>query len=212
MNEEQIDELIQLELRYTEQNQCPGCSGGDECSHCKPVSFHLSRLGFLSERNQFDLSNAELLAIAMLTMRGYNIINGNESSGAPLRDKLLAYLDNALIKLPICNADLLYRQDKYANSDDYTIGNISTWNRSLTASLDDFETNLGVKFLITPLPEEQTRAHCIYKLYDVDICNRDIIGEYQVNFRPETCFSVIDKNDRGDFVEINLREIPSISE
>lgn len=208
MNEEQIDELIQLELRYTKLNQCPGCSDGDECYSCRPVSFHLSMLDALRHRNRFGLSNAELLAIAMLTMKGYDIINGNEGSGAFLRDKLLAYLDNALIKLPICNADPLYRQDRYANPDDYTIGNTSTWNRSLTASLEDFETNSGVKFLITPLPEELTRAHCIYELYDVNIDNCDIIGEYQVNFRPRTHFMVIDKNDRGGFVEINLQEIP----
>lgn len=212
MNDEQIDELIQLELRYTELNQCPGCSGCDECYSCRPVSSHLSRIDTLRDRNQFDLSNAELLSIVMLTVKGYDIINGNENSAAPLRGKLIAYLDNALMKLPVCNADLLYRQDKYADPNDYTIGNTSTWNRSLTASLEDFETNLGVKFLITPLPEGQTRARCIYRLCDVDIGNPNVIGEYQVNFRPETCFSVIDKNDRGDFVEINLREIPSISE
>ena len=83
------------------------------------------------------------------------------------------------------------------------VGDVITFPYNLTCTNFDWHQDKDKNvYVITPLPDGNTKAHNLYEIYEHG-------DEKQVNFLRETSFKVtkIEKTKGSDFVKIHLEEI-----
>ena len=123
-----------------------------------------------------------------------------------LEHALCHLLDTILDKLPSANFDCLGRFDTYSDISDYKENTTINIGYYLTAT----PRNLGnvaetkVIWIITPLPKEDTKARCIFPIYDIPG-----IPEYQVNFKRNTKFHIdkIEKTSASSYPLLYVTEL-----
>lgn len=94
----------------------------------------------------------------------------------PFAISLWQILDQALEKMPLCQSEKLYRACVYEDRDDFVLGELFEPGYSVTTSADSSWLDKPVnKYVIKPLPPEQTKARSIYSVFNK-------AGEYQVSF------------------------------
>ena len=108
-------------------------------------------------------------------------------------------LNDIILKSPKNTATILYRFLEPEDKRDLHIGEVYTPEYSLTTTIDDWEQNVDV-YIITPLDENNTQAHEIFRL----VFNQN---ENQVNFIKGTKFLVTDIKQKGDNKIFYLREL-----
>lgn len=102
----------------------------------------------------------------------------------PFANNLCKILDNALEKMPRSECDKLYRACVYEDRDDFEIGELFEPGYSVTTSADSSWRDKSVnRYVIKPLPPEQTKARSIYL-----VLNK--ADEYQVSFLSTTRFEI----------------------
>ena len=165
-----------------------------------PVSFHLQCLDKLkqdkkSEIQTYNLNDSELLSILLLMGSAFSLINGCLYTDCcdDLERALHECLDSALLKLPKCTTSILYRQDRYWKIEEITEKQIIKIPAYFTTSLEDYENTTNIKWIITPLNNELTKAHNLFEIYDPG--DELEHKEWQVNFERNTEF-VIDKIEK----------------
>ena len=76
-----------------------------------------------------------------------------------------------------------------------------------TTSIDDFDNAHSIKWIIEPLPEGQTKAYEIYKIYNHgEDCP---YPEYQVEFERGTKFEITDIKKGKEYNVVHIKELPS---
>ena len=102
-------------------------------------------------------------------------------------------MDKALRKVPKNTHPVLYANDGFMRGNN-RIGDIFTITGFFTTSKDDFDNAHSIKWIIEPLPEGQTKAHEIYKIYNHgEDCP---YPEYQVEFERGAKFEITDIKKR----------------
>lgn len=101
-------------------------------------------------------------------------------------------LYSLIAKSPTFTGTILYRFCVSEDKIDFKIGQDYTCPHSLTTTCDNWDKDTN-RYIITPLPKSQTKAHSIFKIYNHG-------EENQVNFLPNTSFVIT------DIVEIPKRE------
>ena len=159
-----------------------------------PISFHNQCLDELKRNSQakiqkYGLNDSELLSLLLLMGNAYSLIQECLYTGNcnELAQSLHECLDSALLKLPKCDAEKLYRRedDFRRKIDDIKTGGTITIPAYFTTSLDDFEDAQNIVWIITPLKKELTKARNLFEIYNP-------ADEYQVNFERNTSFIVKD--------------------
>lgn len=154
------------------------------------------------------LTETEILSIVILEGFGSQLIQTSlydPSKSNALTEALIESLDNALMKTPANTHSVLYANDGYIRYDN-KIGDIFTVIGYFTTSKDDFDNANQTKWIIKPLPQDKTKAHEIYRIYNHgDTCP---YPEWQVEFERGTSFKIADikKGKRYDIVYIE--ELP----
>lgn len=87
-------------------------------------------------------------------------------------------------KAPVFEGDTLYRFCVNEDCIDFEIGQKNKFPYSLTTTTDNWNHDTN-RYIIRPLPKEQTHAHCLYLMHAHG-------HENQVNFLPNTSFIVTD--------------------
>ncbi len=168
---------------------------------------NLKSLGVL-HADEFSLSDIEALSIVMLEGFSSSILQEaayNPQKSNELLDTLLAALNNAIIKAPRHSHTPLYINDGFERCNN-KVGNIFNVKGYLTTSVDDFDNASFVKWIVEPLPNEVTRSHEIYKIYNHGE-EFGAIPEYQVEFERNTPFEIVDiqKGEKYDTIFIKER-------
>ena len=157
-------------------------------------------------RNDFRLSDVEVLSIVMLEGFDYDIIQKpafNENLLDDFNEILINSLDCALLKIPKTNYNTLYRQDKYYCKIPEA-GEILVFKGFLTASKDDYDNTHNIKWIITPLSNGLTKAHDIYRVYNHGYnCP---YPEWQVQFERNTSFIVTQVETKKNHTEVYITE------
>jgi len=112
-------------------------------------------------------------------------------------------LNNIVKKAPLNNDKILYRFCCDYDPNDMKVGDVITFPYNLTCTNFDWHQDKEKNvYVITPLPDGNTKAHNLYEIYEHG-------DEKQVNFLRETSFKVtkIEKTKGSDFVKIHLEEI-----
>ena len=151
------------------------------------------------------LSKVEILSIVVLLGNKPELIqmaafNPNKSN--KFTKKIVGLLDSALLKVPKCTEPVLYRMDSYDNAVHEEKENICI-KGFFTTSKDDFDNTNSIKWIITPLPPEKTKAHEIYRVYNHGYDRT--YPEYQIEFERGSSFTItkIEDNDRYRTIYIN---------
>ena len=93
-------------------------------------------------------------------------------------------LYSLIAKSPTFTGTILYRFCVSEDKLDFKIGQHYTCPHSLTTTCDNWDKDTN-RYIITPLPKSQTKAHSIFKIYNHG-------EENQVNFLPNTSFVITD--------------------
>lgn len=157
--------------------------------------------------NNYALTEEEMLFIIMLEGFEYRLIQEaafNEKLNTPYTNRILNGLDSALNKIPQTSHNTLYRQDSY-----YTnipqIGDIININGYWTTSIEDFDNTNHIKWIITTLPQAETKAHNIYNVYNHGVdCGS---AEWQVEYERGSKFRVDNIIQHERYTEIFVTEI-----
>lgn len=155
------------------------------------------------------LSEIEILSIVILEGFGSSqFIQGaafDSNKSTALTSALISSLDSALLKIPKCQHQLLYANDgfeRYKNK----VGDIFTVQGYLTTSTDDYDNAHSIKWVVTPLAPNCTRAHEIYRVYNHgDDCP---YPENQVEFRRATPFEITKIEEGDSYDTVYIRELP----
>ena len=178
------------------------------------LDFHIKAMQSLRDKNKihytdFNLTDLEALSIVILEGFGSRLIQEslyNPYKSNDLTKILVQNLDEALRKTPKNTHPLLYANDGYMRGNN-RIGDVFTVQGFFTTSKDDFDNAHSIKWIIEPLPEAQTKAHEIYRIYNHgEDCP---YPEYQVEFERKTKFEVIDIRKQNEYDVIYVRELPS---
>ena len=97
-------------------------------------------------------------------------------------------LDSLILKAPIYQGRILYRNLTSHDPVDFQPGDIYMPSHSLTTSIEDFKRNRD-SYVITTLGAEKTHAHCLYHIYNKN-------NELQVNFVKGTQFQIIKTGEK----------------
>ena len=87
-----------------------------------------------------------------------------------------------------------------------SIGEEFTIDGYWTTSKDDFDNTKNIKWIITPLPHKDTKAHNIYEVYNHG-ATANSIGEFQVEFERGAKFKVNKIIKCTNFTEVHVSEI-----
>ena len=155
------------------------------------------------------LTEAEILSIIILEIRGSSqLIQAplyDPTKSNALKKALIGNLDSALQKVPANTHSVLYANDGYIRCDN-KIDDIFTVTGYLTTSTDDFDNATQTKWIIKPLPQDKTRAHEIYRIYNHgDTCP---YPEWQVEFERGTSFIITDIKKGNGHDIVYIEELP----
>lgn len=154
------------------------------------------------------LTETEILSIVILEGFGSQLIQTSlydPSKSNALMEALIESLDNALMKTPANTHSVLYANDGYIRYDN-KIGDIFTVIGYLTTSKDDFDNATQTKWIIKPLPQDKTKAHEIYHIYNHgDTCP---YPEWQVEFERGTSFKIADIKKGKGYDIVYIEELP----
>ena len=169
---------------------------------------NLERTGRIHNPNS-DLTESELLSIVILEGFGSSRLIQSAaytpSTSNPFKQALIDSLDSALRKIPKCTHRTLYANNGYEKFKNH-VGENFTVAGFLTTSKDDFCNARRIKWIITPLPPHQTRAHEIYHIYNHgDDCDN---AEWQVEFERNTSFKVTRIVKGKSFDTVYIEELP----
>lgn len=157
--------------------------------------------------NNYGLTEEEVLFIIMLEGFEYRLIQEaafNEELKTPYTNKILEGLDSALNKIPQTTHNTLYRQDSYYPNIPQ-IGDIINIRGYWTTSIEDFDNTKCIKWVITTLPQAETKAHDMYKVYNHGAdCE---FAEWQVEYERHAKFRVDNVIKHERFTEIFVTEI-----
>lgn len=151
------------------------------------------------------LTEVEILSIVILEGFGSSLLiqeplfDSSKSNG--LKKVLIENLDSALRKTPANTHSVLYANDGFFKWDN-KIGETFTVQGFFTTSKDDFDNATQIKWIIKPLPQDKTKAHEVYRIYNHgDNCP---YPEWQVEFERGTSFRITDikKGERCDIIYI----------
>lgn len=99
-------------------------------------------------------------------------------------------LESLLQKAPKHTGEIVYRYLKTQDKTDFSVGDIYCPSHSVTTTIDgDWEIDTNI-YVIKPLPQERTRAHDLYKIYNHG-------SEKQVNFLRNTKFIITEIDEKG---------------
>lgn len=156
-----------------------------------------------------NITEIEFLSIIMLEGFGSELIQTAASDPRqinPVTRVLIESLDSVLHKIPKTTEVVLYRNDN-EDTNEYTIGQKITINRFFTTSKEDFDNALYIKWIITPLSSEVTKAHEIYRLYNHG--SNCPYPEFQIEFERGATFVVTAIENGDNFKTIHIRETES---
>lgn len=159
--------------------------------------------------NQYHLTDLEALSVVMLEECASRLIQSsiyNPNLSNAFTKILVENLDSALLKTPQNSHSVLYSNGSYEREDN-KIGDVFTVHGFFTTSVDDFDNTHSIKWIIKPLPENQTKAHELYRVYDH--CAGYPYPEYQVEFERNTSFIIKDIIENNDYKTIYINELPS---
>ena len=160
---------------------------------------------------KYGLTQVELLSIIMMIGKAYSTIQ--VPAFIPYRADavnsiLIKALDSALIKTPKTKEKILYR---YENDYEYeTIQNIGqrfTIKGYFTTSIDYLYDATCIKWVITPLDSDHTKAHEIFRVYNHGPGEAN--PEYQIEFERGTSFEVTAIEETESIRIIHIKEIQS---
>lgn len=155
--------------------------------------------------NDYELNDTEILSLIVLYNQ-FNIIQKpafNNSLSNKCNSILINSLDSALLKIPRTSHKILYRQDNYHTQEPY-IGENLTFKGFFTASKDDFDNTLHIKWIITPLSNKLTKAHNIYLVYNYGY--NTSYPEWQVEFERNSTFYVTKVIKKKNYIEVYIAE------
>ena len=193
-------ELIQLAIG----------SYGNGYKKISDIDMHIQAMNNLLDRgiitNMYGLTEQEILSIVMLEGFEYRLIQDaafNNAPTTPFTSKLIKLLDSAINKAPKTLHQVLYRQDSYYSGvpkEGETIQIAGFW----TTSVEDFDNTNDKKWIIKPLPPEETKAHDIYKIYNHGDEHGN--GELQVEYERNTTFKIEKIVQHHRYLEICVSE------
>lgn len=159
-----------------------------------------------------NITEIELLSIIMLEGFGSELIQTaayDPQQINPVTRVLIESLDSALHKIQKNTEVVLYRNDSDDRDDinEYTVGQNITINGFFTTSKDDFDNAHSIKWIITPLSSEATKAHEIYRLYNHG--SNCPYPEYQIEFERGATFVITAIENGDNFKTIHIRETES---
>lgn len=159
------------------------------------------------EIKEYNLTEVELLSIIMLEGGGCTVIQ--EAAFFPNRQNLvtsvlLDSLDNALFKIPRNKEKTLYRNDNY-NNKNYVVGQQFQIMGYFSTSIDDYDNAKYIKWIITPLDSNRTKAHEIYRVFNHG--ENLPYPELQVEFERGTIFEVTAIENCDSIRVIHISEI-----
>ena len=179
------------------------------------LNSHIKAMQHLKEVNkihykEYNLTDLEALSIVILEGFGSSrfiqepLYNRRKSNA--LTEVLIQNLDKALRKAPKNTHPVLYANDGFMRGNN-RIGDIFTVTGFFTTSKDDFDNAHSIKWIIEPLPEGQTKAHEIYKIYNHgEDCP---YPEYQVEFERGAKFEITDIKKGKEYNVVHIKELPS---
>ena len=179
------------------------------------LNSHIQAMQHLKEVNkihykEYNLTDLEALSIVILEGFGSSrfiqepLYNRRKLNA--LTEVLIQNLDSALRKAPKNTHPVLYANDGFMRGNN-RIGDIFTVNGFFTTSIDDFDNAHSIKWIIEPLPEGQTKAYEIYKIYNHgEDCP---YPEYQVEFERGTKFEITDIKKGKEYNVVHIKELPS---
>jgi hypothetical protein len=172
----------------------------------EPFSKYSKNLCFKDEyvNKEYNLSDLEYVIISMFLGDFSEFFRDDyteyRESGIPqVVEEMQKILNDIILKFPKNTATILYRFLVPEDKRDLHIGEVYTPEYSLTTTIDDWEQNVDV-YIITPLDENNTQAHEIFRL----VFNQN---ENQVNFIKGTKFLVTDIKQKGDNKIFYLKEL-----
>jgi hypothetical protein len=96
-------------------------------------------------------------------------------------EQIIIELDNFLMKTPKTKANILYRQDKYSDINDYSEKQTITEEHFFNTSLDNWHNSDNIQWEVRPLNSEKTKAHEIFQINNSNKENQ-VTFERGVNF------------------------------
>lgn len=159
-----------------------------------------------------NITEIELLSIIMLEGFACHLIQ--TAAFDPLQSNIVSKvlidaLDSALLKIDKNSEAILYRNDSDDINDiiGYKVGQKFTINGFFTTSKDDFDNASSIKWIITPLSSQKTKAHEIYKIYNHG--SQSLYPEYQIEFERGVIFVVTAIKYGSEYITIHITETES---
>lgn len=197
-----IDQLLQLERKYY-----PDAPDGIVSQYVK--GFYIPENKKI-ELAQYKITDIEYLTILMFCGNLCKIFQQHlveKRTPNEFEATLCDLLDGILDKLPSADFEYLGRFDTYSDIDYYKENSIIDIDYYLTTTPHDLGNVKDTKivWIITPLPKSETRARCIYPVYDLPI------PEFQVNFKRNTKFRIdrIEKTRSNSYPLLYITELKS---
>lgn len=156
-----------------------------------------------------NITEIELLSIIMLEGLACRLIQTaafNPRQLNKVSEILIEALDSALLKVAKNTEVVLYRNDD-SDFNEYNIGQKIRINGFFTTSKDDFDNASSIKWVITPLITEKTKAHEIYKIYNHG--SECPYPEYQIEFERGATFVVTTIKSGSKYKTIHITETES---
>lgn len=155
------------------------------------------------------LTETEILSIVILEGFGSSqLIQSplyDPAKSNALNKALIENLDSALKKIPANAHSVLYANDGFFRYDN-KIGDTFTIKGYFTTSKDDFDNANQTKWIVKPLPQDKTKAHEIYRIYNHgDTCP---YPEWQVEFERGTSFKITDIKKGKKYDIVYIEELP----
>ncbi len=156
-----------------------------------------------------NLTRVEILSIIILEGFGSSQLiqtplYSPHTSNA-LKNALIENLDSALNKTPVNTHSVLYANDGFLRLNN-KIKDRFIVQGFFTSSKDDFDNATDVKWIITPLSKNRTKAHEIYRIYNHgEDCS---YPEWQVEFERGTSFRITDIKKGKICNIIYIEELP----
>lgn len=186
-----------------------------ESSEIKDLLMHIEAMNNLVAKgvihNDYELNEIEILALIMLEEFAYNTIQQPAFNDGYLNDYneiLINSLENALLNIPRTFHKTLYRQEKYYYKVP-KIGEILKFKGFFTTSKDDYDNTYNIKWVITPLSNELTKAHDIYVVYNKGY--NLPYPEWQVEFERNTRFVVNQIEPKENYTKVYISELEEVS-